>query len=149
MDSVRPRKYEFAVLVVIIGALAMVLMGALERSRAEIEEATVQTEVAAMRIELLDWLAHREAFGGKFPESRNPIRWVGRQPEGYLGELEEAPADRGVWYYDLKQQLLVYRFRAGREARFRLEVGVGAAGVPASLAGVALRRVDGVGEQGK
>lgn len=149
MDSARPRKYEFAVLVVIIGVLALILMGALERVRDEIEEATMQTEVAAIRIELLDWLAHREAVGGKLPESRNPIRWIARQPEGYLGELEEAPSDRGVWYYDLKQQMLVYRFRSGRDARFRLVVGAEAAGVQASLAGVALRRVDVSGVQGK
>ena len=149
MDNIRPRKYEFSVLVVIIGILALVVMGALERVRDEIEEASVQTEAAAIRIELLDWLAHREAVGGKLPESRNPVRWVARQPEAYLGELEEAPSDRGVWYYDLKQQMLVYRFRSGRDARFRLVVGAEAAGVQASLAGVALRRVDVSGVQGK
>ena len=149
MDNIRPRKYEFAVLVVIIGILALVVMGALERVRDEIEEASVQTEAAAIRIELLDWLAHREAVGGKLPESRNPVRWVARQPEAYLGELEEAPSDRGVWYYDLKQQMLVYRFRSGRDARFRLVVGAEAAGVSASLAGVALRRVEVPGVPGK
>ena len=146
MDTVRPRKYEFAVLVVIIAVLALLLMGALQRAGGEFEEASVQSEVAAMRIELLDWVAHRETYGGKLPESRNPVVWIGRQPEGYVGELDEAPSQPAVWYYDKKQQLLVYRFRSGREARFRLVVGAEAAGVPAALAGVALRRMDVVGQ---
>ena len=48
MDNIRPRKYEFSVLVVIIGILALVVMAALERVRDEIEEASVQTEAAAI-----------------------------------------------------------------------------------------------------
>ena len=51
--------------------------------------------------------------------------------------------------YDLKQQMLVYRFRSGHDARFRLVVGAEAAGVPASLAGVALRRVEAPAVPGK
>lgn len=142
MDKRRPRKYEFAVLVAIIGILAMVLMQALDGTREDIEEAAVQSEVAALRVELLDWLAHREAVGGKLPSSRNPVRWVGREPEGYLGELKEAPEARGVWYYDLPREELVYRFRSAREARFRLVRGAEVANVPGGLAGIGLRRID-------
>ena len=142
MDTIRPRKFEFAVLVAIIGILAVVLMSALERVRENFEEAAVQSEAAAIRIELLDWLAHREIVGGKLPESRNPIRWIARQPENYLGELDGAPKDRGVWYFDTQRQELVYRFRFDRETRFRLVRGVEAVGVPGSFIGVGLRRVE-------
>ena len=37
------RRYEFAVLVLIIGALALLLLQALERARREIEDAAVQS----------------------------------------------------------------------------------------------------------
>lgn len=140
MDVIRPRKYEFSVLVVIIAILALVLMAALEQVREDFEEAAVQSEAAAIRIELLDWLAHREAVGGKLPESRNPIGWIAREPANYLGELATAPEERAVWYFDTTRQELVYRFRSAREARFRLVRGAEAGGVSGSFAGVGLSR---------
>ena len=73
MDWSRPRKYEFALLVGLIGVLAVMLLGALERARADVEEATMQAEIAALRIELLEWLAQREVRGGQLPKSQNPL----------------------------------------------------------------------------
>ena len=142
MDWNRPRKYEFALLIGLIGVLSVVLLGALERTREDIEEAAVQAEIAALRVELLDRLAHREAWGGKLPESRNPLRWVARQPEGYLGERDVPPSQGGVWYFDTSRQELAYRFRSGREARFRLVRGSKNGNVAGMLAGTGLRRVD-------
>ena len=136
------RKFEFAVLVLIVGALALFLLRALDNAREEIEEATVLSEVAALRVELLDALAHREAVGGALPASANPLRWAGREPAVYLGELDAAPVARGVWYFDRAHGELIYRFRSGREARFRLVRGAQAAGVPGTLAGIGLLRVD-------
>ena len=142
MAEGRPRKFEFAVLVVIISILALLLLAALKRGMEEVEESTVQSEAAAIRIELLDVLAHREARGGKLPDSQNPVRWIARTPEGYLGELAAAPQERVVWYFDNKREELVYRFRFSREARFRLVRGAEAINAPGVLAGVGLRRVD-------
>ncbi len=140
------RRYEFGVLVLIVGVLALLLMQAIERTRREIEEAAMQSEVAALRVELLDRVAHREVHGGPLPQSNNPVGWAGRDPQGYRGELSARPAENGVWYFDLRQGDLVYRYRAGDEARYRLErVGRAAAAdnVPGRLAGVGLRRVGG------
>lgn len=142
IDTNRPRKYEFSVLVGIIGILALVLFGALDRIRDEFEEAAMQSEAAAIRVELLDRLAHREAVGGKLPASDNPLRWITRQPAGYVGELDTPPSQGGVWYFDRRRDELVYRFRSGGEARFRLVRGRDAANVLGGLAGVGLRRVD-------
>ena len=136
------RLYEFAVAVLIVAVLAWLLVRALDRAREEVEEATVQSEAAALRVELLDAQAHRAAFGGALPNGDNPLRWVGRQPAAYLGELDAAPAARGVWYFDRARGELVYRFQSGREARFRLVRGAEAAGVAGTLGGVGLLRVD-------
>ena len=146
MDWSRPRKYEFALLVGLIGVLAVMLLGALERARADVEEAAMQAEIAALRIELLEWLAQREVRGGQLPESRNPLVWVARRPEGYLGELDSAPARRGVWYFDRRLGELVYCFHSERDARFRLVRGAESGDVPGRLAGVGLQRID---ENGK
>ena len=91
------RRYEFAVLVLIIGALALLLLQALERARREIEDAAVQSEIAALRIALLERAAHREVHGGTWPASDNPVDWAGRAPEPYRGTLSVAPAGHGVW----------------------------------------------------
>lgn len=133
------RKFEFAVVAVLVAILAAILMPALERTRAEFEEAAVQSDVAALRIELLDRLSHREAVGGALPVGANPVAWTGYQPRGYVGERDEAPAETGVWYFDRRAGELAYRYRSGREARFRL-----ARGGSAALAGIGLQRVDAV-----
>jgi len=134
-------KFEFAAAVLIIAVLAVVLLQRLSDMRREMEEAMVQSEVSALRVELLDRLAHREAFGGALPEGSNPVVWASRAPAEYAGELDEAPQKRGIWYYDRRAGHLVYRFRAGDEWRFRLARGgrIEASGV---LGGVGLLRVD-------
>ena len=136
------RLYEFAVAVLVIAVLAWLLMRALDRAREEVEEATVQSEAAALRVELLDAQAHRAAFGGALPVGDNPLRWVNRQPAAYLGERDAAPETGGVWYFDRPRGELAYRFQSGREARFRLVRGAEAAGVAGTLGGVGLLRVD-------
>ena len=136
-----PRLYQFAVVVLIVGVLALFVMRSLGRAQESVEEAAVQAEVAALRIELLDVLAHHEAVGGELPSGNNPLRWVERQIPAYLGEFDVAPQARGVWYFDRPRGELVYRFRNERESRFRLVRGAEAAGAPGTLAGVGLRRV--------
>lgn len=131
-------------LVVIIGVLAVFLLSALERARVEMEEASVQSEAAAIRIELLDRIVHRESVGGELPQSSNPLRWIGYVPTGYVGELDSAPAARGIWYFDRKTEVLVYRFQLGGEARFRLARGMSGAGASGILAGVGLLREENV-----
>lgn len=143
MDWIRSRKFEFALLVGGLGVLLFVLLGVIERTREDVEESVVRAEAAALRVELLDRLAHRESVGGDLPESRNPLGWVSRRPEGYLGELETAPSSGGVWYFDRSRQQLIYRFRSGREACFVLVRGAEVANVQGGLAGIGLKRLDG------
>ena len=149
MNRRATRKYELPLLVAIIGILSVLLLNALESMRAEIEEAAMQSEVAALRVELLDRLAHRQRVGGPLPVSPNPLRWVERTPQNYLGERDSAPEETGVWYFDTRREVLVYRFRAGHEAVFRLIRGREASGVAANLGGVGLQRVDAPGEGAK
>lgn len=142
MATYRDRKLEFFVVVVIFGVLLLVLLNALERVQREVEEATVQSEVSALRVELLDRLAHRETFGGQLPQGENPVVWAGRQPAGYVGELNRSPVEQGVWYYHTAEKTLVYRSRHAGDLKFRLAREGGRQGAPAVLAGVGLIRLE-------
>lgn len=138
--SVRERKLEFFVVAVALGILLYLLLDALATVQREMEEATVQAEIAALRIELLDRLAHRAGFGGELPPGDNPVVWAGRAPAGYIGEVDTTDGN-GLWYFARGQGILVYRFRAGDEWRFRL-VRSGRGGDGALLGGVGLARVE-------
>jgi hypothetical protein len=133
------RYYEFAVVVVLISILALVLLG---RTSNEVEEASVQSEVSAIRIGLMEVVAHRETFGGSLPKSDNPVDWVAARPARYLGEVDGMPDSKVVWYFDRKTRELVYRFRDGHKARFRLSRDGNVESPRAVIAGVGLLRLE-------
>ena len=136
------RYFEFAVVVVLISVLALLLMQAIGRTRIDLEEAGVQAEAAVIRSELLEVLAHRETFGGRLPDSNNPLDWVPTRPRNYLGARDAMPDETSVWYFDRRRGELVYRFHDGHQARFRLSRAAGGQNARAVLAGVGLLRLD-------
>lgn len=141
--GVSDRKLEFAVVAVVLGIVVYLLLDALAAVQRQIEESAVQAEVAALRVELLDRLAHREGFGGELPPGENPVVWAGRAPAGYIGEVDAADGE-GLWFFARGQGILVYRFRAGDEWHFRLDRSVRGDG-GAVLGGIGLVRVEPAG----
>lgn len=145
MDRGIARKYEFPLMVLIICAVAWLLLNALQEMREQYEATNMQVEVYVLRNQLLDRLAHHQSVGGPLPNSHNPLVWADYKPVNYLGELDNAPAEGNVWYFDTRRQELTYRYRSGREARFRLVGLVGgstAVGAQGTLGGIGLLRVD-------
>lgn len=136
------RYYEFAFVVILIGLMSLFLLRALESTRVEVEESQVQSEVANIRIGLLEVVAHREGFGGSLPKSQNPLDWVSIKPANYIGELDGVPESKSVWYFDRKTEELVFRFRDGHRARFRFSRELATERSGAVLAGVGLSRLD-------
>lgn len=136
------RYYEFAVVVVVISILALVLMQALERTRLDMEEAMVQTEAAALRLGLMEVVAHRETFGGALPMSSNPVDWVATRLENYVGVLDSVPGSKSVWYFDRQTDELIFLFRDGHRARFRLSRDANVDSAKAVVAGVGLLRLE-------
>lgn len=136
------RYYEFAVVVVLISILALVLMWALDRARGGMEESIVQSEAASIRMGLIEVVAHREAFGGELPKSSNPVDWVVTKPANYVGEFDSVPDSRSVWYFDRRANELVFLFRDGRRARFRISRDVNVDSERAVVAGVGLLRLE-------
>ena len=115
------RRYlEFALLAVMIGGLSLYLLRALESARSDVEEAVVQADVAAIRISLMEIATHRAMQGGNYPDSDNPMAWLGAPLGNYAGAFDTRPAGRSLWYFDNRQRELIYVFDDGRLARFRL-----------------------------
>lgn len=136
------RYYEFAFVVILTGVLSLFLMRSLEATRVEMEEAVVQSEAAAIRIGLVEVVAHREVFGGELPKSRNPLDWVSTRPANYVGELDSVPESKSVWYFDRHAEELVFRFRDGHRARFRFSRESRGEQSRAVLVGVGLSRLE-------
>lgn len=136
------RYYEFAVVVILVSILALVLLRALGVAQKDMEEAGVQAEVAAIRTQMLEAVAHRETFGGQLPKSDNPMEWIAARPYNYLGERDGIPEESGVWYFDKNAKILVYRFRDGQLARFRLSRDAGRSDLRGIVAGIGLLRLD-------
>lgn len=136
------RYYEFAVVVILISLLALVLLRALDSTRSELDEAGLQADVAAIRMGLIEVVAHRETFGGVLPKSENPVDWVANRPANYLGEVDGMPIEKSVWYFDRRSKELVYRFRDGHRARFRLSRDTNVDSQRAVVAGVGLLRLE-------
>jgi len=136
------RRYlEFAVVILIISALTIGLYGALIHAKGDMEEAVVEAELASLHAQLLEKMAHREVFGGALPKGDNPVRWVENKPANYLGEFDHPPAQQGVWYYDVSNQVLIYRFQDGRLAGFRLSSASANESVGQGISGVVLQRM--------
>ena len=115
------RRYlEFALLAVMIGGLSLYLLRALESARADVEEAVVQADAAAIRISLMEIATRRAMLGGNYPDSDNPMNWLGSPVGHYAGAFDARPAGRSLWYFDTRQRELIYLFDDGRQARFRL-----------------------------
>jgi hypothetical protein len=136
------RYYEFAVVVVLVGLLALLLMRALERARGDMEETIVQAEAAAMRMGLIEVVAHRETYGGELPKSTNPVDWVATPPANYVGERDGRPDETSIWYFDRRAGELIFVFRDGRRARFRLSRDASVDTQRAVVAGVGLLRLE-------
>jgi len=136
------RNFEFALIVVIISILTILVMQALERARRSAEEATMQIEVTAIRAQLMEVAVHHETFGGKLPNSKNPMDWINNRPANYRGASDVAPRERGGWHFDSAAEELVYLFHDGHSARFRLSRDAGRTDGRGMPAGIGLLRLD-------
>jgi hypothetical protein len=139
------RRYlEFAVVILVISVLALILWKAIGRAGDELEEARMQADVSAIRIGLMEVVAQRQINGGGLPKSDNPVDWVATPPGAYLGEMDGVPDASSVWYFDSRAKELVYRFRDGHSARFKISRDARVESVRAVVAGVGLLRLEDV-----
>lgn len=117
--------FNFAISNSVIVILAGLLLLNIDWVQRQVEASMMETDVANIRWGLREMWAHRNASGQALDigaiEDSNPLRLINEPPKNYSGEHDRMPAGAAsVWYFDTKARRLVYVFRDGRQARFRL-----------------------------
>ncbi len=118
------RRFDFAVTLTVIGILASLLLGYLNKAQHEIERLIVETELNSFRLSLAEAWVHKsvnnQPINGKVLQDSNPMLLVAEKPEHYIGELSKAPSNhKEVWYFDTTKKQLIYVFNDGHQARYR------------------------------
>ena len=118
-------RFDFAVSLCVIMILASVLLHKLNQVQSEIEAVMLDTEVTNLRWGLREAWAHHNVIGQPFSidqiENTNPMLLLLERPPTYIGEYAKAPRNaKSVWYFDTNKKRLVYLFKDGGRASYRL-----------------------------
>ena len=110
--------FEWAVLWVVVGLLAIGLLSALHDANERAERQAVELTIRNMRTGM------QQAMGEALMQQReseiaawvgnNPVHWLGSDPAGYRGECSAAESRElpaGAWCFDRDRRELVYRPR--------------------------------------
>ena len=108
-------RLELAVATILIALLAGMLLDRLIGWRGETERVAAKQLVSSLRTALAMRSAEAISRGGEaglmILAHQNPMRWLQKTPENYLGEYYSAPKEglpRGHWYFDRSAETLVY-----------------------------------------
>lgn len=116
-DATRQRgasRLELAVVVVVFGALATVFLERTlyyqEYAEMAAMELTVENLRAGLRFRVAELLLEDKVSKIPTLAEANPMDWLERKPDNYIGEVAYAPEDepRGEWYFDTTRRELVY-----------------------------------------
>jgi hypothetical protein len=106
---------EFPLVVILLGTLWHTVFDRTSEGEELGEKAVVEFTVRNVRSGLEMEMAERMLTGheGKIAEmaGSNPVRWLEKPPQGYLGEFSVTP-DKfppSTWYFDKARKVLIYR----------------------------------------
>lgn len=164
-DRLRPRGhtlFELGVVACLFATLVGIFLTYVPRYRAEAEGVQARQVVAALRSALSARAAQVAAMQGEAGlralAMQNPVEWLQRPPENYLGEYyrpDAALLSAGHWYFDRADRTLVYfpnRYKSfSSESSKLLRIKVKFLSLPSSAAksgrsvetmGLALEEID-------
>jgi type II secretory pathway pseudopilin PulG len=142
---------ELVVALAVLSVLGYFLLKGIAYVQEAAEQTAMERTVSALEFGLRYEAASRVAGGRQRDKAElarlNPMQWLARPPENYLGELQQAPDGakaRGSWYFDPEKREVVYRlrfdehFRPARKGSAELRWQVVVEG-PEATGGAALR----------
>lgn len=107
-------RLEFAVVVAVFGVFAGVLLERFQYYQEYAEKTAMEMTIAniraGLRLRVANLLMADRVSEIAALTDDNPIDWLERKPENYLGEFDGAPPEepRGKWYFDRRHGELVY-----------------------------------------
>ncbi|MEQ1767254.1 MAG: hypothetical protein ABL859_07470 [Methylotenera sp.] len=125
-------RFDFAVTLTVIGILATLLLGYLNKAQNDIEKVIVETELNNFRLSLTEYWVNKslmnQSIDSKALNNSNPMLLIAERPENYIGEFSEAPgSSKAVWYFDTTTKQLIYVFNDGHQASYKLSSTAGRA----------------------
>lgn len=109
---------ELVVVVVIVCLLFLVALDKMWELQTTAERATMEYNVGALRsalaLQFVARIVRQEEEGMMALAGSNPMTFLNQVPANYLGELDNVDPvtlERGNWYFDKRQKLLVYLVR--------------------------------------
>jgi hypothetical protein len=125
-------RFDFAVTLTVIGILATLLLGYLNKAQNDIEKVIVDTELNSVRLSLAEYWVDKnlknQSIDSQALKDSNPMLLIAERPENYIGEFSEALSNKKeVWYFDTAKKQLIYVFNDGHQARYRFSSTAGQA----------------------
>lgn len=119
------RQFDLAITLCVIGILATLLLHRLNDAQVEIEKVMLATEVNNLRLSLAEAWVHKSVTNQPINvaslQNSNPMLLIAEPPFNYIGELTQKPTSaEAIWYFDTKRKQLIYVFKDGHQARFKL-----------------------------
>ncbi len=126
--------FELIVVISIVGLLAAALLDRLRFYQELAEKAAMEQTVgiirSAIHLKIAELISQGRISSIPGLARENPMNLLAEKPPNYAGEFAgKAPSANGIWYYDSRDHLLVYRVEmgehfsspAGQKVRFRLQ----------------------------
>jgi hypothetical protein len=125
-------RFDFAITLIVIGILATLLLGYLNKAQNDIEKVIVETELNSLRLSLAEYWVDEslknQSIKSETLKNGNPMLLIAERPDNYIGEFSEAPSSKKeAWYFDTTKKQLIYVFNDGRQARYTLSSTAGQA----------------------
>jgi hypothetical protein len=118
-------RFDFMVTLSVIGLFATWLLHSLNDAQADIEKAILETELNNLRLSITEvWvqksIENKSLNLAAFTDS-NPMLLIAEKPKNYIGERAQTPkSNEAIWYFDTQKKCLIYVFKDGRQAAYKL-----------------------------
>lgn len=118
-------RFDFLVTLSVIGILATWLLHSLHDAQKEIEKIVLENELSHLQLGIAEVLVQKSIANQPFNlvalKGSNPMLLIAEKPRNYIGERTQAPTnEKEIWYFDTQKKCLIYVFKDGQQAAYKL-----------------------------
>ena len=113
------------VILSVIAILATWFLQRINDVQADIEKVILETELSNLRLGITEVLVKKSIANQSFDltglTDSNPMLLIAEKPNNYIGERAQSPkSEHAAWYFDTQKKCLIYVFKDGRQAAYKL-----------------------------